>query len=123
MKPLHSLPLFAIIATGLTVFATGASAEIVSADRMAADAAKSVAAGKDPIPGPRTCFWARGPSSGDPYLNIAYPDTATFYWAAVFTIPANAKLTLEGKFPRSRYRLFKFVEEPSVSPPPDRSST
>jgi len=103
MKPLRTLPLLALLATGLTVFASGAAAEIVSPDRMAADAAKSVAAGKDPIPGPRTCFWARGPSSGDPYLNIAYPDTATFYWAAVFTIPANAKLTLEGKFPRSRY--------------------
>jgi hypothetical protein len=70
----------------------------------AMDAAlQAVAAGKDPIPGPRTCFWARGPASADPYINIAYPDAATFYWAAVFTVPAGAKLTLEGKFPHARY--------------------
>ncbi len=58
---------------------------------------------QDPLPGPRTCFWLRGPASGDPYVNIAYPDSATFYWAAVFTIPEGAKLRLEGKFPRARY--------------------
>ena len=44
---------------------------------------KAISAGKDPIPGPRSCFWARGPASADPYINIAYPDAATFYWAAV----------------------------------------
>ncbi|MBK8458636.1 MAG: hypothetical protein IPL47_17155 [Phyllobacteriaceae bacterium] len=57
----------------------------------------------DPIPGPRTCFWLRGPAGADPYINIAYPDAATFYWAAVFTIPEGAKLRLEGNFPHSRY--------------------
>ncbi len=57
----------------------------------------------DPIPGPRSCFWLRGPASADPYINIAYPDAATFYWAAVFTIPEGAKLRLEGNFPHSRY--------------------
>jgi hypothetical protein len=57
----------------------------------------------DPIPGPRSCFWARGPVSADPYINIAYPDATTFYWAAAFTIPAGAKLSLEGQFPHSRY--------------------
>lgn len=60
----------------------------------------------DPIPGPRTCFWLRGPASADPYLNIAYPDAATFYWAAAFTIPQGAKLRLEGKFPHARYMSF-----------------
>ena len=60
----------------------------------------------DPIPGPRSCFWARGPFGPDPYINIAYPDAATFYWAAAFSIPTGAKLRLEGKFPHSRYMSF-----------------
>lgn len=55
------------------------------------------------LPGPRTCFWTRGPVSKDPYMNIAYPDAGVFYWSAVFTIPAGAKLQLEGEFPQSRY--------------------
>jgi hypothetical protein len=67
---------------------------------------KQVAAGKDPLPGPRSCFWARGPVSADPYINIAYPDAATFYWATTFTIPAGARLHLEGNFPHSRYMSF-----------------
>jgi hypothetical protein len=75
------------------------------------DAERAATSGKDPIPGPRSCFWARGPASGDPYINIAYPDSATFYWAAVFTLPPNAKLTLEGKFPHSRYMSFISYDE------------
>lgn len=58
------------------------------------------------IPGPRTCFWARGPVSKDPYINIAYPDAGVFYWNAVFTIPEGAKLHLEGDFPHSRYMSY-----------------
>ena len=58
------------------------------------------------IPGPRTCFWTRGPVSKDPYMNIAYPDAGVFYWAAMFTIPEGATLTLEGDFPHSRYMSF-----------------
>lgn len=56
-----------------------------------------------PIPGPRDCFWLRGPHSADPYINIAYPDANVFYWAAVFSIPEGAKLSIEGDFPHSRY--------------------
>lgn len=56
-----------------------------------------------PIPGPRTCFWARGPHSADPYINIAYPDANVFYWAATFTIPEGADLSLNGEYPHSRY--------------------
>jgi hypothetical protein len=70
-----------------------------------------VSAGKDPIPGPRSCFWLRGPASADPYLNVAYPDAATFYWAAVFTTPVGAKLSFEGKFPHSRYMSFISYDE------------
>ena len=58
------------------------------------------------IPGPRTCFWSRGPVSADPYMNIAYPDAGVFYWSAVFTIPEGATLKLEGEFPHSRYMSF-----------------
>ena len=58
---------------------------------------------KDPIPGAKSCFWLRGPFSGDPYINIAYPDAATFYWAAAFTIPEGVKVRFEGKFPHARY--------------------
>ena len=83
-----------------------ASAQIIAPEKLAADAVQALAAGKDPIPGPRTCFWLRGPASADPYINIAYPDAATFYWAAVFTIPQGAKLSFEGKYPKSRYMSF-----------------
>ncbi|WP_150125024.1 hypothetical protein [Tsuneonella mangrovi] len=58
------------------------------------------------IPGPRTCFWSRGPVSADPYINIAYPDSNVFYWSATFTVPEGAKLQLEGNFPHSRYMSF-----------------
>jgi hypothetical protein len=58
---------------------------------------------KDPIPGAKSCFWLRGPFSGDPYINIAYPDSGTFYWAAAFTIPDGVKMRFEGKFPHARY--------------------
>lgn len=61
---------------------------------------------QDPIPGPRTCFWIRGPFGADPYINIAYPDAATFYWAAAFTMPPGSKLRIEGKFPHARYMSF-----------------
>ena len=69
---------------------------------------------KDPIPGPKTCFWARGPHSKDPYINVAYPDGATFYWAAIFSIPEGAKLTLEGEFPHARYMSFISYNEAGV---------
>ncbi|WP_234707056.1 hypothetical protein [Cupriavidus metallidurans] len=58
---------------------------------------------RDPIPGPRNCFWSRGPVSADPYINIAYPDAGTFYWGATFSIPEGARLSMEGNFPHSRY--------------------
>ncbi len=55
------------------------------------------------IPGPRTCFWSRGPHSADPYLNMAYPDANVYYWAATFTVPKGAKLEIQGQYPHSRY--------------------
>ena len=55
------------------------------------------------IPGPRDCFWLRGPHGPDPYINLAYPDSNVFYWAAAFSIPENSKLFLKGDFPVARY--------------------
>lgn len=78
-------------------------AQPIAHTQLLANADAAVAAGKDPIPGPRDCFWMRGPYSADPYLNLAYPDANTMYWGAVFTVPAGAKLRLEGQFPHSRY--------------------
>ncbi|MDR3453897.1 MAG: hypothetical protein P4L96_14070 [Rhodoferax sp.] len=96
----------AALAATFALLSCAALAQIGVPEMMAADSMKAIAAGKDPIPGPRSCFWSRGPASGDPYLNVAYPDSATFYWAATFTVPANAKLSIEGKFPHSRYMSF-----------------
>ncbi|MDE2368803.1 MAG: hypothetical protein KGN16_07505 [Burkholderiales bacterium] len=101
MKSKFALP--GAVAAALILVLGAASAEIVAPAKLAADAMAAVAAGHDPIPGPRSCFWSRGPASGDPYLNVAYPDAATFYWAATFTVPAGARLTIEGRFPHSRY--------------------
>jgi hypothetical protein len=91
--------------------AVPAQAQILSPEKMMVDAQAAIAAGKDPIPGPRSCFWSRGPASADPYINIAYPDAATYYWAATFTIPAGAKLALEGNFPHARYMSFISYDE------------
>ncbi|WP_237444245.1 hypothetical protein [Sinobacterium norvegicum] len=62
------------------------------------------AANEQVIPGPRDCFWARGPVSADPYVNIAYPDSSVFYWAAMFTVPDGARLDMAGEFAHSRYQ-------------------
>lgn len=64
---------------------------------------QELANSNDLIPGPRTCFWSRGPHGADPYINIAYPDANVFYWASAFTIPDGAKLNLKGEYPHSRY--------------------
>ncbi|WP_088284988.1 hypothetical protein [Ideonella sp. A 288] len=99
------------LAACVATLAPPVSAQIIAPDRLAADAVQAVSAGKDPIPGPRSCFWSRGPASGDPYLNIAYPDTATFYWAATFTVPQGARLSIEGRFAHSRYMSFISYDE------------
>lgn len=57
-------------------------------------------------PGVRSCFWYRGPFSGDPYINIAYPDAGAIYWSAMFTMPEGAKLELKGDFTHARYQSF-----------------
>ena len=63
------------------------------------------------IPGPRDCFWARGPVSSDPYINIAYPDANVFYWAAAFSTPEESTLEIMGDYPYSRYMSFFSYDE------------
>ena len=74
-------------------------------------AAQSATDSLDPIPGPRDCFWARGPHSADPYINLAYPDANVFYWAAAFTIPQGTRFSIEGHYPHSRYMSFISYDE------------
>lgn len=63
------------------------------------------------VPGVRTCFWAMGPYSGDPYLNVAWPDTNTYYWGAKFTMPEGARLSIEGQFAHSRYTSYTSYDD------------
>ena len=58
------------------------------------------------ILGPRDCFWARGPFSADPYINVAYPDSNVYYWAAAFSTPEDSALEIKGEYPYSRYMSF-----------------
>lgn len=66
------------------------------------------------VPGPRNCLFKHGPVSGDPYANSAYPDTATAYWAAVFSTPEGARLEIKGRFPHARYISFISYDEKGV---------
>lgn len=66
---------------------------------------------KPGVPGERTCFWATGPFSGEPYLNVAWPDTNTFYWGAKFTMPEGSKLSIDGQFAHSRYTSFTSYDD------------
>lgn len=66
------------------------------------------------VPGPRNCLFSHGPVSGDPYVNAAYPDSATAYWAAIFSTPEGASLTFKGQFPHSRYISFISYDEKGV---------
>ena len=45
----------------------------------------------------------QGPHSGDPYINLAYPDSNVYYWASVFTMPEGSELYIDGEYPYSRY--------------------
>lgn len=78
-----------------------------------AEATNAVTPDKDygGIPGPRDCFWARGPHSADPYINVAYPDANVFYWAAVFSMPEGSELEIEGDYAHARYQSFISYDE------------
>jgi hypothetical protein len=49
-----------------------------------------------------TCFWNYG-AFGVNDFNIAYPDAGATYWVAGFRRPPGSELTLNGRFPHSRY--------------------
>ncbi|MEQ1515044.1 MAG: hypothetical protein ABL931_00985 [Usitatibacteraceae bacterium] len=66
---------------------------------------------KPGVPGVRSCFWSMGPYGGDPYLNVAWPDTNTFYWGAKFTMPEGSKLTIEGQFAHARYTSYTSYDD------------
>ena len=93
-----------------TAIACAAAAMIAASGGAIAQTNAGAKTGAEPaagaIPGPRDCFWRRGPFSADPYINIAYPDANVFYWGSVFTIPDGARLRLEGRYPASRYMSF-----------------
>lgn len=97
--------LFFSLAAGATASPADAHEAAASGGASAFEAAQArVAAGRDPIPGPRNCLFRYGPISGDPYINIAFPDAGTFFWGAAFSVPPGARLELEGAyFPRGRY--------------------
>ena len=63
----------------------------------------NISASHTGVPGPRDCFWSLGPHSGDPYINLAYPDSNVYYWASVFTMPEGSELYIDGEYPYSRY--------------------
>ena len=63
----------------------------------------NISASDTGVPGPRDCFWSLGPHSGDPYINLAYPDSNVYYWASVFTMPEGSELYIDGEYPYSRY--------------------
>ena len=39
-------------------------------------------------------------------INIAYPDSNVYYWAAVFSMPEGSTLEIKGDYPYSRYMSF-----------------
>lgn len=63
------------------------------------------------IPGPKDCFWSRGPFSSDPYINVAYPDSNVYYWASAFSVPEGSELSIEGDYPYARYMSFFSYDE------------
>ncbi|MDE2372110.1 MAG: hypothetical protein KGN16_24280 [Burkholderiales bacterium] len=102
-RPLGWLTLAASLALGSTAFA---------ADPVPMSGPKQTVDNTQPgVPGVRTCFWASGPYSGDPYLNIAWPDTNTYYWGAKFTMPEGSKLRIEGQFAHARYTSYTSYDD------------
>ena len=53
-----------------------------------------------------TCFWVGPYSAQSDKTNVGFPDTHASYWAAQFTLPANTKLLIKGKYTYGRYLSF-----------------
>ncbi len=49
------------------------------------------------------CFWQGPYVKENPATNFAFPDTASAYWSAKYTLPEGAVLRLKGDFPYARY--------------------
>ena len=86
-------PRRAVALAAITAAATGALAAPAVAIQQPSTATTKA--------GPSTCFWA-GPVTRL-QNNFAYPDSGAAYWAARYTPPAGAQLTLKGSFPHARY--------------------
>lgn len=64
-----------------------------------------------------SCLWF-GPTftADDTELNYAFPDSGALYWAAHFSIPDGAKLTLEGEFAHARYQSLNSYNTANYTP-------
>ncbi|MBL0089636.1 MAG: hypothetical protein IPP44_24365 [Ideonella sp.] len=99
-------------ALGAAVAALLASQLAVAADPVPMSGPRyDQALNKPGVPGVRNCFWSMGPYGGDPYLNVAWPDTNTYYWGAKFTMPEGSKLRIEGQFAHARYTSFTTYDD------------
>ena len=105
------LPATLAVACVSAIFASAASLAI-AADPVPMSGPKyDQSINKMGVPGERTCFWAKGPYGGDPYLNVAWPDTNTHYWGARFTMPEGSKLRIEGQFAHARYTSYTSYDD------------
>lgn len=108
----HRFPIARLAASAAAAAAVLATQWALAADPVPMSGPKyDQALNKMGVPGERTCFWSQGPYSGDPYFNIAWPDTNTIYWGAKFTMPEGAKLSLEGQFAHSRYTSYTSYDD------------
>ncbi len=62
----------------------------------------------------KSCFW-RGPVDGRGRKNAAFPDLDATYWTATFSLPAGARLNLEGSYPHARYMSFNSYDQSGVA--------
>jgi len=63
-----------------------------------------------------SCFWTGPYVKENPITNIAFPDTGALYWGGKYTLPAGAKLELNGRFPHARYMSFNSYDANGENP-------
>ena len=80
MKLAVPMSALALVSMALSGCEAAKTSEVVTSEpiAVAADAGSAIDEVYGRIPGPRDCFWARGPHSADPYINGAYPDANVF---------------------------------------------
>ncbi|BFV56281.1 hypothetical protein KCMC57_up13850 [Kitasatospora sp. CMC57] len=70
----------------------------------------------EPVPAPASCFWSDAWLADNPGYNFAYLDTSATYWSAQYTLPAGAKLSLEGRFAHARYQSLNSYDTANGAP-------